>query len=332
MQRIPYCVSLVPCTQYAARYGSGDGDVSTVGGEMLVGAGVAVGVAVGGGVADGGNGEAVGVVQVDLLQALQARQPAAHPLADPGDFVQAAQAVQKTGKTRWGLAIRNSADSIIQYVYQNGGRLVTPDGKRPALSEPPAVEAFQWIVDLHKRGLAVPGVIAGSEDPIPLFASGQIPLFLAGGTFNVATLVSQVKSFKFGYTFSPQKVKNAILLGFQVITSFKRKDTDPQQVWNFMEFATRPENMVPVTDSGGNFPARLDARPKNYPRPDLIPLFIEASKYADEALNLDTLQPYWSATREQILRELGEAVSGQKAVKQATEAMDKALAAELAKS
>ncbi len=61
VQRIPYCVSLVPCTQYAARYGSGDGDVSTVGGEMLVGAGVAVGVAVGGGVADGGNGEAVGV-------------------------------------------------------------------------------------------------------------------------------------------------------------------------------------------------------------------------------------------------------------------------------
>ncbi len=245
--------------------------------------------------------------------------------------VQAAQAVQKTGKKRWGLAIRNSADSIIQYVYQNGGRLVMPDGKRPALSEPPAVEAFQWIVDLHKQGLAVPGVIAGSEDPIPLFASGQIPLFLAGGTFNVATLVNQVKSFKFGFTFSPQKVKHAILLGFQVITSFKRKDTDPQEVWKFMEFATRPENMVPVTDSGGNFPARLDARPKNYPRPDLIPLFIEASKYADEALNLDTLQPYWSATRELILRELGEAVSGQKTVKQATEAMDKALAAELAK-
>ncbi len=49
--------------------------------------------------------------------------------------VQAAQAVQKTGKKRWGLAIRNSADSIIQYVYQNGGRLVMPDGKRPALSE-----------------------------------------------------------------------------------------------------------------------------------------------------------------------------------------------------
>ena len=61
MQRILYCVLLVPCTQYAARYGSGDGDVSTVGGEMLVGTGVAVGVAVGGGVADGGNGEAVGV-------------------------------------------------------------------------------------------------------------------------------------------------------------------------------------------------------------------------------------------------------------------------------
>ena len=39
------------------RYGPGDGDVSTVGGKMLVGAGVSVG----GGVAEGGSGEDVGV-------------------------------------------------------------------------------------------------------------------------------------------------------------------------------------------------------------------------------------------------------------------------------
>lgn len=61
--RIPYCILLVPCIQYRARYDSGDGDMSTVGGEMLVGTGVAVGgsgVAVGGRVADGGSGEAVG--------------------------------------------------------------------------------------------------------------------------------------------------------------------------------------------------------------------------------------------------------------------------------
>ncbi|MBI3980329.1 MAG: extracellular solute-binding protein [Chloroflexi bacterium] len=73
-------------------------------------------------------------------------------------FLETAKRLTKVGDTEtvYGLNLTN-ANALIAFIWQNGGDVVTKDGKRSTLAEPPAVEAMAFLRDLiHTYKVAPP--------------------------------------------------------------------------------------------------------------------------------------------------------------------------------
>ncbi len=57
----------------------------------------------------------------------------------------------------------------MSFLYQAGGQLLDNTLTKPAINSPQARRALEWTVKLHREGLAAPGVIEGTEDPLLIF-------------------------------------------------------------------------------------------------------------------------------------------------------------------
>lgn len=246
-------------------------------------------------------------------------------------MVAAAKKVKEATGIRYGLQFEKpSFDGWLPFLFQNGGMLVSSDGKTVMINKPEGVAAIQWTVDLHKSGLAAPGILEGVEDPLRLFASGQVAMWLGTGSYSVPPLEAQVKTFKYGFTFLPKQVKPATVTFGNDVVAFKSTKY-PKAAWDLINYATTADDITRISNAMGNFPARLDAKNIQFPRQDLVPFFTEQGKFADADMSKQMLIPFYSASRDRLLRELQAATSGQKSAQAAADAMAAIIQGELAK-
>ncbi len=245
-------------------------------------------------------------------------------------MVEAAKKVQKATGVPFGLQFEKpSFDGWLSFLFQNGGSLVTADRKKAAINDKAGVAAIQWTVDLHKNGIAAPGVLEGGEDPLRLFASGQSAMWLATGSYSVPSLEAQVKNFKYGFTLLPKQVQaSTVTFGNDVVVM---KTKYPKQAWTLINYVTSADNITRVSNAMGNFPSRTDAKDVKFMRQDLVPIFQEQAKMAGVEMSQQMLMPFYGASRDRLLRELQAATSGQKSAQAAADEMAKIIDSELAK-
>jgi ABC-type glycerol-3-phosphate transport system substrate-binding protein len=245
-------------------------------------------------------------------------------------MVNAAEKVQKATGVRFGIQFEKpSFDGWVPFLFQNGGTLVTADGKKAAINNEAGVGAIQWTVDLHKNGLAAPGVLEGAEDPLRLFASGQVAMWLGTGTWSVVSLEAQVKNFKYSFTFLPKQVQpSTVTFGNDVVVM---KTKHPEQAWTLVRYVTDANNITRISNAMGNFPSRTDAKNITFPRQDLVPFFQEQAKMVGVEMSKQMLMPFYGASRDRLLRELQAATSGQKTAQAAADEMANIINSELAK-
>jgi alpha-1,4-digalacturonate transport system substrate-binding protein len=242
-------------------------------------------------------------------------------------LVQAAKTLQEKKAVRYGLMFEKpSFDGWMPFLYQNGGSLLDDKGQ-PAVNNPAGVEAIDWTVKLHKEGIAAPGIIEGTEDPLRLFVSGQVGMWLSSGTWNIPTLEQQVKDFEYSVTYMPQKTKNTTIIGGNDLIAFKGNHVE--QAANFIKFAVSPEIISILTNSTASFPPRNDAKDVKFGRADLVPIFSKQGQYLDKALLDQYLNDIYGKTKDQMLRELQSAVIGQQTGKQTVDKMAEILKKEI---
>jgi ABC-type glycerol-3-phosphate transport system substrate-binding protein len=244
-------------------------------------------------------------------------------------IVEAAKTLQDKKLVTYGLQFEKpSFDGWLPFLYQNGGALVDENGK-PAINNKAGVEAIEWTAKLHKEGLAAPGIIEGTDDPLRLFASGQVGIWLNTGPFMVPTLQKQVTNFEYSFMYLPQKVKNTTIIGGSDIIAFNNGHVE--EAAKFIQFATSAENITLQTNPTGGLPARGDAKDVKFAREDLIPLFTKQSGYMDSLLISQYLTDYYSKSKDQMLRELQTAVIGQATAQEAADKMAEILQSQLKK-
>jgi multiple sugar transport system substrate-binding protein len=244
-------------------------------------------------------------------------------------LVEAAKKLQKMGLVKYGLQFEKpSFDGWMPILYQNGGQLLD-DNNKPVINSKAGIGAIAWTADLHKKGIAAPGVLEGTEDPLRLFASGRVGIWLLTGQWMIPSLESQVTNFEYSFMLLPKNVKATTILGGSDIIAFKGKNIPLAA--KFIQFVTSAENITLQTNATGGFPARGDAQNIKMVRPDLVPLFMKQAESTDIKMTNDYYSPVYGKIKDQCLRELQAAIIGQITPKQAADRMNAIIKSELSK-
>ncbi len=178
------------------------------------------------------------------------------------------------------------------YIWQNGGDIVSNDNKRCLLDQPAAYEALQWMSDLRTRYHVAPSP-ADAQDigPQKMFTNGQIGMLVSGSWATPLIFEKEVKTFDYDVAPIPMGKHRAAFMGgaaFGILSRSKHK----KEAWELAKFMTSPtfqgyyaktQHIIPsrrsVAESGAYL--YLKGRPRNKQ------VFIDAIKYGRVLPNIE---------------------------------------------
>ncbi|HEX6972645.1 MAG TPA: ABC transporter substrate-binding protein [Limnochordia bacterium] len=156
------------------------------------------------------------------------------------DFLTAAQKLTRPDEGRFGAQVGWAGYIAVQWLWRNGGGLVSEDLTQATLTDPRTVEALQWYVDLEvEHGVAGGGVPQGTSAMIVVHP----------GWYGLA----QTFPFEFGTGPAPipQGGQRASLSYYKELVIFKTEPVRQEAAWRFVKWLMAPEqNAVWATRTG----------------------------------------------------------------------------------
>jgi multiple sugar transport system substrate-binding protein len=220
------------------------------------------------------------------------------------EFIQTARALTREidGKPVTGFSAPNVFDSMVPFIFSNGGDYVDAEFKKSLLSKPETIEAVQWYADLiHKQKVAAivddPGNTQwGSEQ----FYSGRAAMWTTG-PWNFVNARAKVKDV-WDVALLPRGKSGSISTvagsGFGIATTTKFKN----EAWQVLKYITSTEGLSKVAKAGRGYPGRLSAVPAFY-RTDVPPEHQQlVAKQAETARAFRT-NSTWQEITVQLLRD-----------------------------
>jgi multiple sugar transport system substrate-binding protein len=205
----------------------------------------------------------------------------AYPTADWtwDDLAAAAKKLSDPAKGVWGLAVPGDQTGYWNFVYQNGGEILAPDGNSVKVDQPAACEAITFLYNTMKAGSMPDAATTTSMDPeTQLFPGGKIAM-ITSGSWSAKTF--KAAGFKLGVAPLPKKVKQAsIIHGLANVVWSGTKH--PEEAWAFVKFLGSEEAANILAESGTVIPAYQGMQDKWLKSmPDLdLKVFIDALSYS----------------------------------------------------
>jgi multiple sugar transport system substrate-binding protein len=166
------------------------------------------------------------------------------------------------------------------WVWQNGGEILTPDGKTVLLDQPAACDALKWWYGLVKAGYAPDGNIIQSADPTEqLFPTGKVAMLMYG-----QWMLSVFAKLPFNLGVAPLPAGpggKAVQLGGLAYAAWSGTP-HPAEAWEFVKFMGGEEAMKIQADSGVIIPALVSQQAvwaKSLPNLDLQGAFLDMMPY-----------------------------------------------------
>ena len=237
----------------------------------------------------------------------------------------------KADKYRY--AVRPNTFHFSQFLFQNGGSLLSPDNTKAAFNGPEGVSALEFNQSLVADGSGLYWSDADGDLP-PAIADERVAMF-SDGPYYMGLLKSGVpdQAGKWRVAIAPYSKQPGSYLGGTGL-SIPASSTHQAAAWKFIEFFLRPEQQALVYTVAGAMPATTAAlQGPDLTKPD--PYFggqIPSVEFL-ETLKTSTHFPYvsaWSdidtAIGENLDAALVGKVTAQKALDDAAAAADAALA------
>ena len=146
---------------------------------------------------------------------------------------------------------------MINWIWQNGGDVLSADSKRVTLDSPECIGAVQFVHDLvHKHGVVDPGLASGTKMP-DLWSLGKIAMML-DGAFSIGRYDQQFPQWRGKWEVAPLPAGRKDISfygGAHLVMS--RRTRHPALAWRFMAFATSVQNQLRYADMLGSPPANL---------------------------------------------------------------------------
>jgi multiple sugar transport system substrate-binding protein len=153
--------------------------------------------------------------------------------------------------TRAGINVQGGWQDFVMLLWQNGGDILTPDGRHAAFNSPAGVEALQYYVDLFRRYQVCPpeGIPTGAVG-VPLFAGGQSAQEI-NNQIGIRDVVKYSKEFSVkdvGVATPPYSRKPTVA----VYTDWLAISTQSKQkalAWELLKHLTRPDNLIKYNET-----------------------------------------------------------------------------------
>ncbi|MFY9134221.1 MAG: ABC transporter substrate-binding protein [Bacillota bacterium] len=228
------------------------------------------------------------------------------PKAPPETWAELEEAARKLtcdtdgdGKIdQWGIRFDlnrpSPITSVVPFVWQAGGDLISADGTEAIYDSPEAVRAVEFIKGLIDKGYMQKSNIQGGGLP---FTSGKIGIDLQRENMDVIKLRAEGLDFEIA---AGPILKDAKKIGYGTVGSYgilgKSKNKDAAAKW--VLFLTRPDNMAYIMKNTGFVAPRKSVSPAKYVTDPVIKQFVEQAPncrpetphlYIQEVLS--TMQP-----------------------------------------
>jgi multiple sugar transport system substrate-binding protein len=170
-----------------------------------------------------------------------------------------------------------------ELIWQNGGRVFSPQGTRCVVSSPEAVEAARWYVDLFAKEHVAPSpaeeaamATAGGwgQGDLTLFTTGRIALF-RGGRWGLIRFRT-IPGLRLGICPLPHRKRKAVQLAWRA-TAVNPRAPHPEEAFLFLRYLASRDYCEQINRS-----ADANAPVQKYCQ---TPLFLHDPQHADEDYN-----------------------------------------------
>ncbi len=229
---------------------------------------------------------------------------------------------------QWGTAGQISAWMFENLLIQNGGKILTADGRRAAFDSPEGLEALEFMVELMTEYGKVTSGYEYQND----FQAGKIGM-IEGSTVSLSYMEGKY-AFDMAMAPLPEREQRACLVaGTNIVVFSDSPDEKKAAAWRFIKWFTSPEITARWAARTGYAPVRRSA----WEHPVMVERFneIEGLREVVEQLEFATYEPRsaaWYAGRKH-LEEIGveSALRRQRRPKEALASAAAAVNAELAR-
>jgi multiple sugar transport system substrate-binding protein len=170
------------------------------------------------------------------------------------EFLADAKALTK-GTDQYGVTVEVEFNTLLPFIWQSGGDLLTPDGKQLALNSPASLAATQFLVDLQSKYNVAPNETqAASQEPPDRFIGGTLGM-MVDSRAAVPTLRT-IADFDWAVAPLPRQKQAAnILKADGLCLPAKAKNHD--LAWKLIEFATSPDGQQLMSAAGRIVPSNI---------------------------------------------------------------------------
>jgi multiple sugar transport system substrate-binding protein len=259
--------------------------------------------------------------RTDLFQAAGIAKP---PTTWP-EFEDAARKLTQPAKHQYGVAMFATEAAYYWYpwLWQNGGKLLSDDGKQVLFADDKAKAAAEYYVNLAKNYAPKDYLNSNSYDGRQAFANGQVGMYIAGSWF-AGTLTDEFPGINGKWATAPLPVGAAgcgtTIAGDALVVFQQSKQSDA--AWKFIEFMSKPDNIALWTykSKGGTTLPPVSSLLEN---PDLVktkPVLDGFAKAMKCGVSNVVANPDWPKIEESLNKELAKAIYGEQSVPAALDA------------
>lgn len=213
---------------------------------------------------------------------------------------------------------------VAQFIYENGGTLLSKDNKSAAFNTPEALQGFQFYTDLVTQSKGGIAWTTDQGEAMQGIKDGRIAMF-SNGPYFMGLLKSGAPEMAGEWRVAPHpygKTPSSYLGGTGLVIPAASKNQ--QAAWKFIQFLLTPENAIGVYKYAGAAPALVQAL--NSPDVDVADSYFGGEKTLEvfrDAMKTAHPFPYvsqWSDIDGYITNSLQEILLNQSTVQSAVDA------------
>ena len=144
--------------------------------------------------------------------------------------------------TQYGFQLQNWMPGWIMWIWQNGGDVLTPDGKMAtgALDSPAAIEAVSFLTDLVTRDHVAPSLSEAQAQGADPFQSGLTAMQISGHWNLIGLKASETLNLAdVGVVGLPRRSRRVTVL-YESGYAMTKECRHPHEAWEYIKFMSGP--------------------------------------------------------------------------------------------
>lgn len=238
------------------------------------------------------------------------------------DMKEAAMQLTTDDHYGYGARIMNYQETFYNYVYANGGHIISDDKMKSGYDDPKTIEAIEYFTDMVSQGSSPDNTLTAETDLITLYESGKVSMAMMG-SWNISRLVENESVQKFGAVavmpMADDGTRVSIYNGLGYAAA--ANTSNPEGAWQLVEYLSSKEAQEKqaalgvtlsaykgTSDAWATFADGFDLKPYLDVMDDTLVLYPSSvNTTAWEDMSLTTLVEAWNgASVEETCKSIAE--------------------------